>query len=54
VAAYVGCSTLGARPIHLWAGVGAAGAERAEDRSGAPSGAGSPPSGAERSRGLME
>ncbi|GAA1237163.1 hypothetical protein GCM10009646_26960 [Streptomyces aureus] len=29
-------------PIHEWAGVGAAGAERAEGRSGAPSGAGKP------------
>ncbi len=40
-------------PVHLWAGVGAARAERAEGRSVARSGAGSPPGGAERSRGLM-
>ncbi|GGS87559.1 hypothetical protein GCM10010254_04250 [Streptomyces chromofuscus] len=38
----------------MWARVGAAGAERAEGRSGARSGAGSPPGGAERSRVLDE
>lgn len=38
----VGCSTHVLRAYPLWAGVGAAGAERAEGRSGAPSGAGKP------------
>jgi hypothetical protein len=40
VAGSVRCSTLGPGPIHMWASFGAAGAERAEGRSGAPSGAG--------------
>lgn len=40
-------------PIHMWAGIDAARAERAGGRSGARSGAGSAPGGAERSRGLM-
>lgn len=33
---FVGCSPHGLGPIHVWAGVGAAGAERAEGRSGSP------------------
>ncbi|MFJ8606857.1 hypothetical protein ACIRH0_06660 [Streptomyces sp. NPDC093675] len=41
-------------PIHLWARVGAARAERAGGRSGARGGAGSAPGGAERSRGLIK
>src|SRR5690349_16973988 len=40
-------------PIHQWARVDAARAERAGGRSVARSGAGSAPGGAERSRGLM-
>lgn len=41
-------------PTRQWARVGAARAERAEGRSGARSGAGSAPGGAERSRGLNQ
>ncbi|WP_030164824.1 hypothetical protein [Streptomyces sp. NRRL S-813] len=41
-------------PIHQWARVGAARAERAGGRSVARSGAGSAPGGAERSRGLIK